>query len=78
MDLVFTARAAGSRECDYHPVKEFGLSTETTRNETGSDSICTAFTVRITNTFKEDFRGVVHIKLMEDMKAPEFFFPGYM
>lgn len=78
MDLVFTARAAGSRDCDYHPTEEFGLKTEMIRDEIKSDPICNAFKFRITNTLKDDFGGVVHIKLMEDMTAPKFFMPGYM
>ena len=78
MDFVFTARASGSRECDYHPAEELGLRIGMTRDETESNYICTAYKVRITNTFKEDFKGVVHIRIMEDMTAPKFFMPGYM
>ena len=75
-DILCVVRPAQSEKCDYFSCDEFGL--EIGSSEDKVNPICTDVKVRITNTSKADFKGIVHLKLMFDVNEPKFFMPGFM
>ena len=77
-NIVCVARKSLSEKYDYYPCDTYGLQVELLGNKENTNSVCTEKRVRITNTLKDDFKGVVHLKLMVDEKEPKFFMPGFM
>ena len=47
-------------------------------NEVKRNNFSKTYKVMLTNSGKEDFTGVIHIKLSEKLNNPKFFMPGYM
>lgn len=47
-------------------------------NEVKRNNISKTYKVMLTNNGKENFTGVIHIKLSEMLNNPKFFMPGYM
>ncbi len=77
-DILCLARRSQSEDCNYSPADVFGLRFELVPGEGNGNQICTYMNVRIHNASDEDFKGVVHIKLMLDEEKPKFFMPGFM
>ena len=75
-DLTCVARRSQSEELDYYSSDKFGLHFECHRDF--EDDGCVLVKAQIANTSKEDFKGIVHVKLMMDEKEPKFFMPGFM
>ena len=63
-NIVCVARKSLSEQYDYYPCDTYGLQVKLLGNKENTNSVCTEKRVRITNTLKDDFKGVVHLKLM--------------
>ena len=77
-DIICVARSLGSGHSDYYPCEKYGLKIELSGEKDDANSFYTDVKVDITNTFKEDFNGVVHMKFMAEDEKPKFFMPGFM
>lgn len=77
-DILCLARRSQSDECEYFPADTIGLEFDLGLEESNRDSICTCMKARIHNASDEDFKGVVHLKLMLNEEKPKFFMPGFM
>ena len=77
-NIVCVARQSHSEKCNYYPCDTFGLRLNLFENMDTANTLCDELRVSITNTTKEDFEGVLHLKLMADAKEPKFFMPGFM
>ena len=75
-DLICVARRAQSEECEYYSGDKFGLDFDCRKDMEDDGYILV--TAKITNTSAEDFKGIIHIKLMIDEVEPKFFIPGFM
>ena len=76
--MICVVRPLQSRESSYLPAEAYDLNVVFSLDEDNIDTISKEVTVRITNTSENDFKGVVHIKLLIDEKDPKFFMPGFM
>ena len=77
-NILCVARQSHSVNCDYYPCETLGLRMEVSEAPGDSNPIGTDMRVRITNTSKTDFKGILHLKLMIDADSPKFFMPGFM
>lgn len=69
-------RKCQSSEIDYLNVGQAGISVKI--QEKSSDSIKKVYKFSLMNGGKEDFQGIIHVKLTAEFKNPKFFMPGYI
>jgi len=61
---------------DYYEASKAGIRIDI--KEISANQLGTVQRVELTNEGNEDFIGVIHLKLVKNVKEPKFFMPGYM
>lgn len=74
--LACSVRSINDEDVMYRNSGEVGI--QFFMSEIAADSIKKVYKVSFVNAGKEDFRGVIHLKLLCACKNPKFFMPGYM
>ncbi|WP_026526425.1 hypothetical protein [Butyrivibrio sp. VCD2006] len=77
-DINCVARSSEGEHSDYYSCDKYGLKIVLSDEKDDANGFYTDVKVGITNTSKEDFNGVIHLKFMADDENPKFFMPGLM
>lgn len=79
MELVLTARSRSQQTTDYLPLEGHGLKT-TVKIAAGSGSPDNPFEakIKVYNSNKEKWAGVIHIEFPINRSSPRFFLPAFM